>query len=239
MKKIVAVLALSLFTFCSVERDNPLDKEGDKYVDPSLSIIDKSITDGGINNGKDLYIELSGNTNFNLFQFILDEENWSNYTENTQIYLNDLSVGPHTIIVQTKYPDNDQVYSEDIKFFVVDSSSIFLSPIWVTTEEGQIVELHCQNIPDDVVTMHVKFNNVLIDSASLSYTNSENVKLLYSDSLIDIASLPGGESLGGTKSIASLKLKGFTGATVYLDVDMRDKSDNLIECDSTFGLLIK
>lgn len=239
MKKLFLISLFTLFTFCAVERDNPLDLEGDSYTDPSFTISNNSISLGSVNSGNDLLVELGGNTNFNLFQYKLDNGNWSGYSEDGQISINDLSVGPHEITLQTKYPDNDKLYSETFKFLVVSNSSIYMTPAWVTTDDGQMAELHCQNIPEGVVTMHVKFNNVLIDSASLTYSTSSNVKLLYSDSIIDIAVLPGGENLGGTKSIASLKLKDFTGATVYLDVDMRDKNDSLITCDSTFGLIIK
>ncbi len=239
MKKIFLISIFALFTFCAVERDNPLDQEGESYTDPSFTISNNSIGTGSVNSGNDLIIDLDGNTNFNVFQYKIDNGSWSSFSEDGQININDLLVGPHEITLQTKYPDNDKLYSETFKFLVVSTSSIFMTPAWVTTDDGQTAELHCQNIPEGVVTMHVKFNNVLIESASLTYSTSANVKLLHSDSIVDIAVLPGGESLSGSKSIASLSLKDFTGATVYLNVDMRDKNDSLITCDSTFGLIIK
>lgn len=238
MKKILLVFIATLFASCSVVRDNPVDKEGDSYVDPKFEITNSTISEGGVNSGDDLIIDLEGNTSFNLFQYNLDKEGWSSYSENSVISLSNLSIGKHEIEIKTKYSDHEETYNQKYKFLVVDSSCLFMSPAWVSPNDGETVELNCRNIPENVVTMHVKFNNVLIDSASLVYTTSSNVKLLYSDSLINIAVLPGGDDLSGSKTVASLKLKDFTGATVSLDVDLRDKSESLVECDSTFGLLI-
>ena len=125
MKKLLLTLqAIStlLFLICSVERNNPLDEQGDHFIAPTFEV---DTSESSIIGNDTIHFDsgtavLAGNNSQSRFQAKVDTSKWSGWQDQDTgvFHFAQLSDGRHTVYIETKYSGGDLVVGDSIVFFV-------------------------------------------------------------------------------------------------------------------------
>lgn len=238
MIRYIAILLMSMLVVgCGVERDNPVDKNGDSYESPSFNILLSNIESDNICYDSLLNITLDGNSDFNIYEFYIDGNTVSTWNDSGVLTIDAGEVGAHELKIKTKYENGIDTDSLSLKYFVLPETSVFISPQWIDTTNGEVVYLSTWNLSDTVTSMHVEINNARIDSVELVDSINTSYNILFDSTTIDIANLPGSSPITGTTNMLAVYLNGFTNDALDMFVILRDKNNNNVVVDSVIGAL--
>ncbi len=250
MKKdtlIISLIITILLIKCTSQRNNPFDIYSDNYNPPSFKI-DTTNT----NVFQDyLYsniakISLLGNTEFNEFRYTLDSSAaFSDWSSVPNIEINDITDDYHKVILQTKYPEGIEIYSDTIAFkaAIISGSAVHIFPYKQKAVARTMgISLCVKDIEVPIHLMHVRVTGAKIveNSCSLdsNIVNRNNISILSSEDKVEIVALDG-MGIKGYKRIALLSIFDYTpGNDVSLDCVLYGKNNDVIEVENIRGVKI-
>lgn len=114
-------ILLLFFSLCTIDRNNPLDENGDSYTYPFVKIDstksgilgDDTITSNSVN------LVLIGNRNESIFRINIDNSEWTSWSSTKIFTFDSLNRGRHFVKLETKYEGGNIVTSELISFVIV------------------------------------------------------------------------------------------------------------------------
>ncbi|UCD37149.1 MAG: hypothetical protein JSW54_09975 [Fidelibacterota bacterium] len=126
------------------EFDNPLDPEGDDYIDPITTIV---TTPPGTVYESSVTISWQGSHELLEFSWRLDSQSWSAWASDTSITLEYLDEGDHLFEIKSRYATGEEETSPVQVEFTVDAvynQSLLLYPYRVELVSGQPLEVQLQ-----------------------------------------------------------------------------------------------
>ena len=173
--KILTILFL-LIVSCSDEgviANNPLDPEGDNFVEPDTSITTENL-DGSIINTSYVNIGCSGNELVSEYSYNLDNLGWSDWFSDSNLTLSYLDEGMHNFKIKGRYPSGQEDESPaEINFEVdaVDGPGLRLYPLKKEADIGSSFDVYIY--AEEVQSVVFAEIQLSYDSDHLTFMSSE------------------------------------------------------------------
>lgn len=185
--KLFIFLTIIFFDGCMKNKPtDPLDKVPEIYT-PELDTIDTL-------KSNILSFEVTGNSEYSLFRYRIDNGIWSEFTEGGKILLDMLDEGEHRLEIESKYEGHSKVSNRTFIFYVnsFDSTAVYIHP------QRVILGKDIDTITVSVVVkglkycdrIHFSFIGASVDSVYLSETVDSLLLFNYAN-VIDILAPPG------------------------------------------------
>ncbi|MAX13595.1 MAG: hypothetical protein CMG11_06105 [Candidatus Marinimicrobia bacterium] len=176
--KFLPLLLLLLFLSCDAQLDNPLDPEGDDFVEPETTITNDNL-DGSVINTSSLTINWEGNDLATDYSVNLKNHlgwtgwsEWSSQTDTTYHYLNEGSF--YEFQVKCRYANGIEDETPAIAQFTVDaveSPGIRFYPLYTDINFNSEVSIYIEGIDN------ISFGSVVFDVISENETSCNEIEI--------------------------------------------------------------
>ncbi len=152
MRNFYVFLAVFIFVGCNVitepappERRNPIDPQNPNFQPPRAEII-SGPSDNSTVTTHTVTFQWRGNQadSLMLFSFKLDNQNWSEWSQNKKVTYEYLDEGKHTFYVKAKYVNNIEQQTPTVINFTVDAvkgPSLMFVPRKSVVDKGSVFEV--------------------------------------------------------------------------------------------------
>ncbi len=256
--------AIFVFIGCNIitepappERANPIDPANPNFQQPRAEIV-SGPGDNSTVTTHTVTFQWRGNQadSLMLFSFKLDNQNWSNWSQNKTVTYEYLDEGSHTFYVKAKYINNiEQQTPTTVKFNVdaVKGPSLMFVPRKSVVEKGSIFEVkifaeEAANFAGAKIVISYDFNLFDLDNVEI-YKDTTSILLKNGGTLIDFVetradrviinvAVAGGNpsNVNGTGAIGNLRFKVKSSAPTQItnlvftnETVMRDSDNNTVQ----------
>lgn len=245
-KALFSALIVLLIIGCEPSLENPFDPDNPDYVDPETTLV-SSINDGDLINTSSIVMNWDGNDLSIEYSYKFDDNNWSDWTENTSVEINYIDEGEHQFSVKSRYENQIEDQSPAELSFTVDAvqgPALRIYPLYSEIQSGQSssVEIYLEEV-DHVrgIEIELNYDPTVVsfqgynEDDLLNQFNGEVVVINENQSgsvSITLATIFGDSNgLSGTGSILELSLLGLSPGSTFFEfssIVFKDSLNNSI-----------
>ena len=240
MKNFIILLIAFVIINCAPNRDNPMDPNGDSYIEPNVEISKPIENEGDTLSGDTLSINWDA-VEYQEYRWKIDKQSWSVWGVVTSIKLDMLDDGLHTLFVETKYTGAESGTIDTTIFMVntLPDRALFLFPRKIVPKnDTAVVKVVAKGLLLGNL-LHYKLTGAKIASKKIVYTTDDNnVSLLSTSTSVDLLVISGGKKILSNGAIMELTLTDFESDSAFVDLDscvLRDSLNGDIVVDTVRG----
>lgn len=235
MRNFYIFLVIFVFIGCNViteptppERKNPIDPQNPNFQPPRAEVV-SGPNDNSTVTTHTVTFQWRGNQadSLMLFSFKLDNQNWSEWSQDKTVTYEYLDEGKHTFYVKAKYVNNIEQQTPTVVNFTVDAikgPSLMFIPRKSVVDKGSVFEVgifaeESVNFAGAKIVVSYDFNLFQLDNVEI-YKDTRSILLKNGGTVIDFietttgkviisVAVAGGNpnNVNGTGAIGSLRFK--------------------------------